>query len=175
MSHKNAAAKIVERVKGNDNQFEKEESNSSGMESEELDSVQSDAMGGEWWEKVIHSDDVNDIVGSHKFQIVLKIIEECQQNKDDKCLIFSLSLATLDVLEYFLGKYKLWKKDIDYHRLDGSTSQNKRKEMITDFNESANVKLFLISSKAGGQGINLTAANRIILVDTSWNPSTDRK
>lgn len=49
--------------------------------------------------------------------------------------------------------------------------------MIQNFNDPTNqrVKCFLISAKAGGQGINLVGANRVILLDTSWNPSNDQQ
>lgn len=77
-------------------------------------------------------------------------------------------------LEKFHG---LWEFGHDYYRLDGKTPKNRRHEMITNFNNPKNLRTrtFLISAKAGGQGINLTGANRVVLLDTSWNPSNDRK
>lgn len=69
-----------------------------------------------------------------------------------------------------------WKLGHDYYRLDGKTPKSIRHQMITNFNSpSNNTRVFLISAKAGGQGINLTGANRVVLLDTSWNPSNDRK
>lgn len=70
-----------------------------------------------------------------------------------------------------------WQKDYNYFRLDGKTSKTLRHDMIKRFNNPANtqVKCFLISAKAGGQGINLVGANRVILLDTSWNPSSDQQ
>lgn len=119
---------------------------------------------------------MNTILHSPKFDIMFEILKQCQR-KEEKCLIFSSSVVCLDTVEYFLSKNISWKKTVDYYRLDGSTKNEKRHEMIVQFNrpENKQVKLFLISAKAGGQGINLTGANRIILLDTSWNPSVDRK
>lgn len=76
-------------------------------------------------------------------------------------------------MESFRGP---WKVGQDYYRLDGRTPKIIRHQMITNFNSPSNMtSVFLISGKAGGQGINLTGANRVILLDTSWNPSNDRK
>lgn len=70
-----------------------------------------------------------------------------------------------------------WKVGLDYYRLDGKTAKSVRHEMIKRFNDPTNTRTraFLISAKAGGQGINLTGANRVVLLDTSWNPSNDRE
>lgn len=77
-------------------------------------------------------------------------------------------------MEHFRGPWKIGK---DYYRLDGKTPKSIRHEMITHFNDPTKeqTRVFLISAKAGGQGINLTGANRVVLLDTSWNPSNDRK
>ncbi len=69
-----------------------------------------------------------------------------------------------------------WVKGLDYMRLDGNTSKSMRHQMIQKFNDSSDkrMRLFLISAKAGGMGINLTAANRCVILDCSWNPTNDR-
>jgi len=62
----------------------------------------------------------------------------------------------------------------DYFRMDGSTSAEERKRMSAQFNkEESRQRLFLISTKAGGLGINLIGANRVVLFDSSWNPAVD--
>lgn len=70
---------------------------------------------------------------------------------------------------------KHWTLGEDYFRMDGSHSAQARKDMAAKFNDPDNYqcRLFLISTKAGGLGINLVAANRVIIFDASWNPSHD--
>ena len=70
---------------------------------------------------------------------------------------------------------KRWLQGQDYLRMDGSTGAPQRAAMATNFNDPDNyrLRLFLISTKAGGLGINLIGANRVIIFDASWNPSHD--
>lgn len=100
-------------------------------------------------------------------------------------LVFSQCLHTLDVIEMFLKSAEVsddnsitplkWKAGHDYYRIDGDVSIEKRSEMCKSFNNPANknVKLMLMSTKAGGLGINLTGANRVVVFAPSWNPSDD--
>jgi len=61
-------------------------------------------------------------------------------------------------------------------RLDGSVSIKKRQEMVLQFNDlKQNEFVFLLSSKAGGCGLNLIGANRLVLFDPDWNPATDKQ
>ena len=67
-----------------------------------------------------------------------------------------------------------WQKGLDYLRFDGMTNGDDRDTMVAHFNNpSLHMRLFLISTKAGGQGLNLAAASRVIVFDASWNPSND--
>lgn len=60
-------------------------------------------------------------------------------------------------------------------RLDGSTPSTARAAMIAAFNHpNSRFNVFLLSTNAGGEGINLTAASRVVLLDVSWNPSRDQ-
>lgn len=130
----------------------------------------------DWWRSFVTDEDLNSTLQSPKFEVMLEILKECQKNSE-KCLIFSASVICLNIVEFFLKQINSWRPERDYYRLDGSTKNFQRSKLIGDFNkpENTRVKAFLISAKAGGQGINLTAANRIILLDTSWNPAVDRK
>jgi len=61
-------------------------------------------------------------------------------------------------------------------RLDGSTSISKRQKLVKQFNDmNDNQFVFLLSSKAGGCGLNLVGGNRLILFDMSWNPADDKR
>lgn len=60
-------------------------------------------------------------------------------------------------------------------RLDGQTTSSKQKEIIRNFNTKPDHIIFLITSKAGGKGLNLTAASRVVLLDVAWNPTFDCK
>ncbi|SBT87473.1 DNA helicase, putative [Plasmodium malariae] len=62
-----------------------------------------------------------------------------------------------------------------YVRLDGSTNTIERQKIIKRFSKSENVFIFLLSTKAGGVGLNLIAANHVILMDQDWNPHNDRQ
>jgi len=58
-------------------------------------------------------------------------------------------------------------------RIDGSVAQDDRRQQIKEFNTNKNFKLFLLSTRAGGQGINLASADTVILFDSDWNPQQD--
>ena len=60
-----------------------------------------------------------------------------------------------------------------YLRLDGKTKPEVRNDLVRDFNTNPHVFLFLISTKAGGLGLNITGGNVVIVFDPNWNPSHD--
>ena len=86
-----------------------------------------------------------------------------------KVLIFSQFKTTLDILETYALELRGWKAC----RIDGSVAQEDRYDQITSFNTDKSYNLFLLSTRAGGQGINLTAADTVILFDSDWNPQQD--
>lgn len=71
--------------------------------------------------------------------------------------------------------YNSWLKGLDYDRMDGSTQAFVRADIQSRFNndDERRLRLFLISTRAGGMGINLVSANRVVIFDVSWNPSHD--
>ena len=57
--------------------------------------------------------------------------------------------------------------------MDGTTSIGARQGLINKFNNSKDIFVFLLTTKVGGLGVNLTGANRVVIFDPDWNPSTD--
>ncbi|XP_047519426.1 uncharacterized protein LOC125059176 [Pieris napi] len=128
-----------------------------------------------WWPQYLEGGDtLNSLHSSNKFQVVFNLLDECVA-LGDKVLIFSTSLFTMDTLEYFLRSINKWSLGRDYYRLDGSVPAEVRQKWCREFNAPHNLrtKLFLISTRAGCLGLNMTAANRVIILDTSWNPAHD--
>ena len=88
----------------------------------------------------------------------------------NKVLIFSQMVRVLDIIEDYLVT-----KGYPFERIDGSVSDSDRPRSIDRFNEDPNAFVFLLSTKAGGVGINLTAANTVIIFDSDWNPQNDNQ
>jgi ATP-dependent DNA helicase len=86
-----------------------------------------------------------------------------------KVLIFSQFKTQLDILEDYAQDLRGW----NVCRIDGSVFQDCRRQQIKEFNENPDFKLFLLSTRAGGQGINLASADTVILFDSDWNPQQD--
>ena len=86
-----------------------------------------------------------------------------------KVLIFSQFSTQLDILEDYARELRGW----NVCRIDGSVSQQDRRDQIHEFNNNDEFKLFLLSTRAGGQGINLAAADTVILFDSDFNPQQD--
>uniref|UniRef100_A0A8C3HUR2 Transcriptional regulator ATRX n=1 Tax=Chrysemys picta bellii TaxID=8478 RepID=A0A8C3HUR2_CHRPI len=130
----------------------------------------------DWYKDFVTDADAEVLEHSGKMVLLFEILRMAEE-LGDKVLVFSQSLISLDLIEDFLelaseGK---WFRNIDYYRLDGSTTAQSRKKWAEEFNDETNVRgrLFIISTKAGSLGINLVAANRVIIFDASWNPSYD--
>ncbi|KAH8804756.1 SNF2 family N-terminal domain-containing protein [Xylogone sp. PMI_703] len=86
-----------------------------------------------------------------------------------KVLIFSQFKTQLDILEDYARDLRKW----EVCRIDGGVAQDDRRRQIKEFNENPKFKLFLLSTRAGGQGINLASADTVILFDSDWNPQQD--
>ncbi|KAK3487904.1 SNF2 family N-terminal domain-containing protein [Neurospora hispaniola] len=86
-----------------------------------------------------------------------------------KILIFSQFKTQLDILEEYCRELRSW----DVCRIDGGVAQDDRRAQIEQFNTDPDVKIFLLSTRAGGQGINLASADTVILFDSDWNPQQD--
>ncbi|KAF9963961.1 hypothetical protein BGZ70_007074 [Mortierella alpina] len=99
-------------------------------------------------------------------QLLPKLINE----EKSRILIFSQFTMVLDILESIL-KTMVFK----YLRLDGQTKVEERQSLIDSFNDDESHKIFLLSTKAGGFGINLTGANVVIMYDLDFNPHNDKQ
>ncbi|KAL1748813.1 SNF2 family N-terminal domain-containing protein [Schizophyllum fasciatum] len=106
---------------------------------------------------------------SGKVQTLLRLLEKYMGEKR-KVLIFSQFTQVLDILTAVLTL-----KNIDYKMLTGSTRVDERQNMVDEFNENPDLPVFLLSTKAGGMGINLTSASVVILFDQDFNPHNDRQ
>ncbi len=105
-------------------------------------------------------------LSSSKLAVFGEIVSELLENRH-KALVFSQFVGHLDLIREFLDKRK-----IDYRYIDGSTPPKERKQEVDSF-QAGQGELFLISLKAGGLGLNLTAADYVIHMDPWWNPAVE--
>ncbi|XP_064012524.1 helicase ARIP4 isoform X1 [Pogoniulus pusillus] len=139
----------------------------------------------EWAKDILCNYQTGVLENSPKMVLLFHLIEESVK-LGDKILVFSQSLSTLSVIEEFLAERPMpsppcsegghnWVRNINYYRLDGSTSASERERLINQFNDPSNtsVWLFLLSTRAGCLGVNLIGANRVVVFDASWNPCHD--
>ncbi|KAL0037316.1 hypothetical protein WJX79_001658 [Trebouxia sp. C0005] len=109
-------------------------------------------------------------VTTAKAWAVQHILHRCKKH-NEKLVIFSQYLMDLDELEHVLQHKFQWSKNKQYLRLDGKVSSQIRQQHTRLFNDpTSSVQVYLISTKAGSVGINLTAAFRMIIYDELWNP-----
>ncbi len=104
---------------------------------------------------------------SAKLDLFLELVEEITSS-DRKVLVFSQFTKMLDILAL-----ELKDNDIEYLYLSGKTKN--RQELVRKFNKDKKHKVFLISLKAGGTGLNLTSADNVIIFDPWWNPSVENQ
>ncbi|EGV64145.1 hypothetical protein CANTEDRAFT_122352 [Yamadazyma tenuis ATCC 10573] len=125
------------------------------------------------------SEDYGNSKRSGKMEVTRKLIQLWALH-NHKMLIFCQTRQMLDILERFL--HRITKIDgnnmetgepFEYLRMDGTTPIGKRQYLVDRFNTDPKISVFLLTTKVGGLGINLTGADRIIIYDPDWNPSTD--
>jgi DNA repair and recombination protein RAD54B len=109
-------------------------------------------------------------VTSGKLRVLDALLHQIHENTEEKVVLVSNYTSTLDILERMIGAL-----GYTHLRLDGSTPTSKRQDLVNRFNRSptSNSFVFLLSAKAGGVGLNLIGASRLILFDIDWNPATD--
>ncbi|KAF9113067.1 hypothetical protein BGX27_002272 [Mortierella sp. AM989] len=99
-----------------------------------------------------------------------RLLPKLINTQKSRILIFSQFTMVLDILESILKTM-----DFTYIRMDGQTKVEERQPLIDSFNEDDTYKVFLLSTKAGGFGINLTGANVVIMYDLDFNPHNDKQ
>ena len=88
--------------------------------------------------------------------------------ENHRILIFCQMTRMLDILEEYMAKRRYV-----YFRMDGSTNIADRRDMVNEFQVNSNIFAFLLSTRAGGLGVNLTGADTVIFYDNDWNPTMD--
>ncbi|KAG0454043.1 hypothetical protein HPP92_025347 [Vanilla planifolia] len=109
------------------------------------------------------------VLGSAKCQALADLLP-CLHNKGNRVLIFSQWTAMLDILEWALEVI-----GVTYRRLDGSTPVAERQTIVDSFNNDLSIFACLLSTRAGGQGLNLIGADTVIIHDMDFNPQMDRQ
>jgi DNA excision repair protein ERCC-6 len=105
---------------------------------------------------------------SGKMQVIKALLPMWKKH-GHKTLLFTQGVQMLDILESFVQQLG----NITFLRMDGKTPIKERQALVDLFNNDRGIDLFLLTTKVGGLGVNLTGANRVIIFDPDWNPSTD--
>ncbi|KAL3144372.1 hypothetical protein ABBQ32_004125 [Trebouxia sp. C0010 RCD-2024] len=90
------------------------------------------------------------------------------RDSPDKAVIVSNSTAALDLVQALCQQ-----QSYSTVRIDGATDVNKRQDIVNSFNLYGSAQICLLSTRAGGAGLNLVGANRLVLFDSDWNPAVD--
>lgn len=106
-------------------------------------------------------------MNSGKIDKLCSLISRFKEN-GDRSLIFSQFTMVMDILELVLET-----QHIEFVRLDGRTNVEDRQSILDAFHERTDIPVFLLSTKAGGAGINLACANKVVIFDSSFNPQED--
>lgn len=109
---------------------------------------------------------------SGKLTVLIRLLQSLRSMKEgDRIVIVSNSTSVLDIIQSICKECK-W----PVLRLDGTTGGQKRTKLVAEFNDpGSGAFVFLLSSKAGGCGINLIGGNRLVLFDPDWNPASDKQ
>lgn len=105
---------------------------------------------------------------SGKYKVLRELLVGWKR-ENHKVLIFCQTRQMLDLLEVFMKSFP----SFSYCRMDGATDVSKRSSIVDRFNNDPTLFCFLLTTKVGGIGINLTGASRVVIYDPDWNPSTD--
>ncbi|XP_031434408.1 DNA excision repair protein ERCC-6 [Clupea harengus] len=101
-------------------------------------------------------------------QMVVESLLRIWDKQGHRVLLFTQSRQMLNILEEFVRE-----NEYTYLKMDGTTPIASRQPLIAKYNEDKSIFIFLLTTRVGGLGVNLTGANRVIIYDPDWNPSTD--
>mmetsp|Transcript_13824 Transcript_13824/g.33751 ORF Transcript_13824/g.33751 Transcript_13824/m.33751 type:complete len:1940 (-) Transcript_13824:255-6074(-) len=102
-----------------------------------------------------------------KLQMLSQLLKKLKSG-GHRVLLFTQMTRMLDILEHFLNIY-----GYNYLRLDGTTKPEERQRLMERFNNNEKIFVFILSTRSGGVGVNLTGADTVIFYDTDWNPAMD--
>ncbi len=110
---------------------------------------------------------------SGKMQVVSMLLQ-LWQKENRKALIFTQTRQMLDIMEHYMNVLNREANDTyGFLRMDGTTPIGERQKLVDSFNTDPKYSVFLLTTRVGGLGVNLTGASRVIIYDPDWNPSTD--
>ncbi|XP_010487852.1 PREDICTED: protein CHROMATIN REMODELING 25 [Camelina sativa] len=108
---------------------------------------------------------------SGKMHVLSRLLANLRRKTDDRIVLVSNYTQTLDLFAQLCRERRY-----PFLRLDGSTTISKRQKLVNQLNDPTKDEFaFLLSSKAGGCGLNLIGANRLVLFDPDWNPANDKQ
>ncbi|KAL1138654.1 hypothetical protein AAG570_008716 [Ranatra chinensis] len=121
------------------------------------------------WSSIVIPDKQTLVTDAGKLYVLDNLLKRLKQ-QGHRVLIYSQMTKMIDLLEEYM-----WFRKHTYMRLDGSSKISDRRDMVADFQNRADIFVFLLSTRAGGLGINLTAADTVIFYDSDWNPTVDQQ
>jgi len=121
------------------------------------------------WSNIVIPDKLSLISDAGKLFVLDGLLRRLKE-EGHRVLIYSQMTKMIDLLEEFMSH-----RQHSYMRLDGSSKIHERRDMVADFQNRQDIFVFLLSTRAGGLGINLTAADTVIFYDSDWNPTVDQQ
>ncbi|XP_057659365.1 chromatin-remodeling ATPase INO80 [Diorhabda carinulata] len=121
------------------------------------------------WSNIVIPDKESLVTDSGKLSVLDGLLRRLKE-EGHRVLIYSQMTKMIDLLEEYM-----WHRHHKYMRLDGSSKISERRDMVADFQARTDIFVFLLSTRAGGLGINLTAADTVIFYDSDWNPTVDQQ
>ncbi|XP_020277600.1 putative DNA helicase Ino80 isoform X2 [Pseudomyrmex gracilis] len=121
------------------------------------------------WSHIIVPDKQTLVTDAGKLSVLDNLLRRLKE-QGHRVLIYSQMTKMIDLLEEYM-----YHRKHTFMRLDGSSKISDRRDMVADFQKRADIFVFLLSTRAGGLGINLTAADTVIFYDSDWNPTVDQQ